>query len=197
MADLAPRPFVFVRHGETFYNRAGLVAGRLDVALTRLGERQAREAGELLGGFRWSYIAVSSQFRARKTARLLLPGARLHYHDGLRERDWGVLEGGPLQAPMPYFDEPAQGESWEIFRSRVLAALNAVIERYEWPLIVAHSGVFRVIRHATSGSLDGPRVGNVEPVVCQPPGRPGGNWELLSCYQEPEALNSLTALRRC
>lgn len=188
---LLPRPFVFVRHGETFYNRARLIAGRMDVVLTPLGERQALEACALLGGQRWSRVAVSTMFRARKTARLIVPNALLHFDHGLRERDWGALEGLAQRHPMPYFDTPAGGESWAIFRTRVLASLNATLDAFDCPLIVAHSGVFRVIREAVTGTPHGPRIGNVEPVVCLP-GAEGG-FELLSCFEAPGALERLSS----
>lgn len=189
-APLFPRPFVFVRHGETFYNRARLIAGRMDVVLTPLGERQALEAFALLGGQRWSRVVVSTMFRARKTARLIVPDAVLHFDHGLRERDWGALEGLAQRQPMPYFDTPAGGESWEGFRTRVLASLNATLDACACPLIVAHSGVFRVIREAVTGTPHGPRIGNVEPVVCLP-GAEGG-FELLSCFDAPGALKRLS-----
>lgn len=188
---LLPRPFVFVRHGETFYNRACLVAGRLDVPLTPLGEQQALRARTLLAGQRWSRVAVSSMFRARKTARLIAPEATFYIDHDLRERDWGSLEGLAQRHPMPYFDTPLKGESWETFRTRVLASLNATTGAFDCPLIVAHSGVFRVIREAATGTPHGPRIGNVEPVICLPDA--DGGFELLSCLADPEALKRLSS----
>lgn len=177
MALLA-KPFVFVRHGETFPNRLRIIAGRSDVPLTSRGEAQARAACELLTRFDWSFIAVSTMFRARKTARLAVPAGEFSYFDGLRERNWGELEGQPIREPMPYFDVPRGGESWETFSGRVLDVLNTVLARHERPLFVAHSGVFRVIRAATQGSPFGSRIGNVEPVLCLPPDDDHDAWRL-------------------
>ena len=39
---LLPKPFVFVRHGETPLNRDRLIGGRTEVPLTATGEQQAR-----------------------------------------------------------------------------------------------------------------------------------------------------------
>ncbi|MCX2523005.1 histidine phosphatase family protein [Larsenimonas rhizosphaerae] len=175
--SLLPRPFVFVRHGETFYNRARIIAGRFDVPLTPDGEQQAINARDWLDED-WSYIAVSDMFRARKTAMLAVPNGRFHYFHGLRERNWGTLEGQAYRHPMPYVDTPEGGESWDGFRHRVLDVINTVLDQYERPLFVAHSGVFRVIRDAAIGTHEGPRVNNVSPVECVPPGRGQTRWEL-------------------
>ncbi|MCM2971719.1 histidine phosphatase family protein [Larsenimonas suaedae] len=177
--SLLTKPFVFLRHGETFYNRARIIAGRFDVPLTPEGEQQARDVQELLDR-PWSYIAVSSMFRARKTARLAIPGGRFHIFDGLRERDWGDLEGKPYRHPMPYTSTSLPGgESWDVFQTRVIGAINEVLAHHEYPLFVAHSGVFRVIRFATLGTHEGPRVKNVCPVVCTP-GEGSEGWSLTS-----------------
>ncbi|WP_456269861.1 histidine phosphatase family protein [Kushneria sp. AK178] len=179
MSELLPRPFVFLRHGETFYNRARLIAGSPDVPLTPLGESQARDVSVMLGCRRWSHVAVSTMFRARKTARLALPDSELHFYEGLRERSWGELEKTPIQDPMPYFDDLEKGESWAVFQGRVLAVLNELLTRFECPLVVAHSGVFRVICNVTQGHPYGARIGNVAPVLCQPPTAAQEPWQLL------------------
>ncbi|WP_106477354.1 histidine phosphatase family protein [Phytohalomonas tamaricis] len=175
---LTAKPFVFIRHGETFYNRARIIAGRFDVPLTPEGEAQARAAHDVLARFDWSYIAVSTMFRARKTARLAVPKGEFNYFDGLRERNWGALEGQPIREPMPYFEAPQGGESWEVFSGRVLDVLNTILACHERPLIIAHSGVFRVIRTVTQGSPFGSRVGNVEPIMCSPPDAYNDAWRL-------------------
>ncbi len=43
-----PRPFVFLRHGETDWNRAGRLQGQREVPLNAAGRRQARAAAALL-----------------------------------------------------------------------------------------------------------------------------------------------------
>ncbi|OHV12186.1 histidine phosphatase family protein [Kushneria phosphatilytica] len=178
MDGLPPKPFVFLRHGETFHNRVRLIAGCLDVPLTPRGEAQARAARPLLERVAWSCVAVSPMFRARKTARLAVSTGTFCCHDDLRERHWGCWENQPIREPMPYFEHPATGESWEAFSGRVGQALVRVLNDFECPLIVAHSGVFRVIRALTQGSPLGPRVGNVEPILCRPPNAGHPHWRL-------------------
>ncbi|RKR02446.1 putative phosphoglycerate mutase [Kushneria sinocarnis] len=178
MDGLPPRPFVFLRHGETFHNRVRLIAGCLDVPLTPRGEEQARAARPLLDRVTWSCVAVSPMFRARKTARLAVSTGPLYCYADLRERHWGCWENQPIREPMPYFEHPRSGESWEAFRDRVGGALTCVLNEFECPLVVAHSGVFRVIRALTQGSPLGPRVGNVEPILCRPPDEESARWRL-------------------
>lgn len=138
------RPFYYLRHGETESNAARLIAGSLDVDLTPLGRSQALAAAAALAHAPITAIYSSPLKRARETAepiaqRLKLPVAII---PGIAERFWGALEGQPqalrVRGAMPEDAEPA-----EAFRARVLRGM-AQIEA-EVPLIVAHSGVFRVL----------------------------------------------------
>ncbi len=174
---LIRRPFVFMRHGETTLNREGRVAGRTDCPLTPRGEAQARAAAASLAGV-WDVVATSCLERARHTAALAVTGYPHVALAGLNERDWGELEGAPLADHPGYLDTPAGGESWEAFRGRVLAALNAVLDGHERALVVAHSGVFRVVCSVAYGSPDGQRLGHAEPVMIEPVG--AADWRIRS-----------------
>jgi len=176
--SLICKPFVFVRHGETPLNRDKLIGGRTDVPLTEEGERQARAAAPLLSGWEWNGVAVSSLQRARRTLELALPGVPHVVVDDLRERDWGLLENRPIAELPPYESTPPWGESWEQFSTRVTGALNGLLEQYDLPLIVAHSGVFRVIRYYASGTPYGDRVGNVVPMWISP-GQTEEEWQIV------------------
>jgi len=175
---LLPKPFVFVRHGETPLNRDRLIGGRTEVPLTATGEQQARDAAPLLANHSWSIVAVSPQQRARRTAELLLPGASLKLVPDLRERDWGDLECRRLSEQTPYEETPPNGEAWLPFYTRVTEALNTLLAQYDTPLIVAHSGVFRVIRLLATGTPHGERVGNVVPLWILPGATPD-DWKII------------------
>jgi probable phosphoglycerate mutase len=141
---LFTRPFYFLRHGETETNAAGLVTGRLDVDLTARGRQQALAAAETLASEPITAIYVSPLRRARDTAepiaaRLRLP---LNVIEALSERKWGALEGRPRGSRLRDITPPG-AETPEAFASRVLGALAQIEEAV--PLIVAHSGVFRVL----------------------------------------------------
>jgi len=164
---LLARPFVFLRHGETRLNRERRIGGRTDVPLTAQGEDQARRASVWLDR-PWSRIVTSTRRRAWHTAELAVPGKSATRLSGLDERDWGRLEEVALDRQPPYESTPPDGESWACFQSRVLTALNGVLAGDALPLVVAHSGVFRVIRTQLFGHPDGPRLPNAIPFLIHP-----------------------------
>lgn len=166
-AVLLARPFVFIRHGETSLNRAQCICGRSDVPLTTLGETQARQAAAWLAR-PWSRVVTSTLQRAWRTAELAVQGQLATRLGGLDERDWGRLDQMPLAQQTAYEATPPEGESWASFQARVLAALNGVLVESEMPLVVAHSGVFRVIRAQLIGTPHGPRLPNAVPFLIRP-----------------------------
>jgi len=172
---LFARPFYFLRHGETESNARQLVAGSLDTELTPLGRQQALDAAQALAGEPITAVYSSPLKRARDTAapiaeRLGLPVVIV---PELAERAWGVLEGQPrgsrVRGTTPQGAEPA-----EDFLQRILAGL-AKIEG-EVPLIVAHSGVFRVLCRALCVEESDSPVTNCLPLRIVPAGP--GAWKI-------------------
>ncbi|WP_048636365.1 histidine phosphatase family protein [Brenneria goodwinii] len=182
MMNLICKPFVFLRHGETPLNRDRLIGGRTDVPLTENGEQQARNAAPHLANHTWSCIAVSDKLRARQTAALALPGLPKLIVPDLRERDWGDLELRPYAEQPPYEQTPPGGESWDDFCARITGALNQLLQQYDTPLVVAHSGVFRVLNTLATGSPYGPRIGNAAPMWIMP-GHSPGDWTIIPLDQ--------------
>ncbi|MFF0648006.1 2,3-bisphosphoglycerate-dependent phosphoglycerate mutase [Streptomyces tendae] len=91
---------ILLRHGESEWNARNLFTGRLDVALTRRGEQQARDAGTLLRGLDLAPdIAHCSVLRrAWHTCALTLAAAGrgaapVAAVRALAERDYGSLQG--------------------------------------------------------------------------------------------------------
>ncbi|MGH3628396.1 MAG: histidine phosphatase family protein, partial [Sciscionella sp.] len=65
-----------LRHGQTEWSRTGRHTGRTDVALTDVGEQQARRAGTVLSALRATdvppaAVLCSPRQRARRTAALV------------------------------------------------------------------------------------------------------------------------------
>ncbi|MBE0488643.1 MAG: histidine phosphatase family protein [Halomonas sp.] len=180
---LLARPFVFIRHGETQLNREQRICGRSDVPLTVLGEAQARQAAAWLDR-PWSRVVTSTLQRAWRTAELAVPGQEAMRLSGLDERDWGRLDQLRLTQQPAYEATPPGGESWADFQVRVLAALNVVLASVEMPLVVAHSGVFRVIRAQLIGTPNGPRLANATPYLVRP-GLLG--WQVNRYVSHPSA----------
>ncbi|BGP30128.1 hypothetical protein JCM10296v2_001880 [Rhodotorula toruloides] len=89
-----------IRHGETDYNKAGIVQGHLDVPLNVQGLAQAAVTGRWFAqqGVRFEDGWSSDLVRARKTAELILEpqgetGVQLRLDDRIRERHLGNLQG--------------------------------------------------------------------------------------------------------
>lgn len=139
-------PFGFLRHGETEHNRLKLIAGSSNVPLNAAGLAQAREAAQRLAGSDIDAIWSSPLQRARDTARCVADvlGLDVVIIEELAERNWGELEGQPRGLRGPRSATPPGGESLEAFRARTLAGLTRVA-RSRLPLIVAHSGTFRIL----------------------------------------------------
>lgn len=173
MTALPPRAFVLIRHGQTDANRDGIIAGRREAMLTETG----RAAALALAGWRWPdglALFASPQARARETAALAFPGRAVTLIAGLRERDWGALEGRPIAELTPREATPPGGEGWYAMRDRVARALTEAIDAAgpALPVLVAHSGVIRAARALTGGAHDGPSAPNTLPLLFAP--RDGG-----------------------
>lgn len=164
--------FVFMRHGQTQANMAQRICGSTDVPLNETGREQALQARAVLRHAPWPYVWVSPALRARETASLALPGLPQRVLPGLRERDWGALEGQPLDQLCAYTSTPQGGEPWDEFVARVDAALWEVVRAPlpvgAIPVVVAHSGVWRALRARWEGSPVGGRLANAAPMWVQP-----------------------------
>ncbi len=86
-----------VRHGETDYNRAGIVQGRgMDVPLNELGRRQAQALATHAASFDLDVIYASTLIRAKQTAQAVAlenQNKPLKYLNDLEEMSWGDYEG--------------------------------------------------------------------------------------------------------
>lgn len=165
-------PFIFVRHGETETNRLGLTAGMTDVALNEKGRQQAHAAATALANLGVDAIYSSPLKRSLATAECIakllhLPVVAI---PEIAERNWGAQEGLPRET-RDRTAKPEGGESLEEFTRRTLHGL-AKIPRSALPLIVAHSGTFRVIC-AHFGIEVESQLENCCPMRFSPPRAPG------------------------
>tara|TARA_R110000868_G_scaffold373543_1_gene637672 strand:- start:48097 stop:48687 length:591 start_codon:yes stop_codon:yes gene_type:complete len=163
-------PFVFIRHGETDANKAGIIAGSTEPPLNDTGREQARAIAPLMALGKWQALYVSPQDRARQTADLVMPGYDPHILDGLRERHWGDLEGRPVTELCPRFETPPDGEGFDAMCQRVSFAMQQALSEVSDRLtvVVAHSGVARCILYMTGFGAEGPRMANATPILFRP-----------------------------
>ena len=62
------KPFYFIRHGETEWNRRNIIMGSRDIPLNELGLQQAHEASRALENESFDIIVSSTKKRAQQTA---------------------------------------------------------------------------------------------------------------------------------
>jgi probable phosphoglycerate mutase len=157
------RPFYFLRHGETETNVQHLVAGSIDTALTATGRQQALEAARVLANEPITAVYSSPLRRARETATPIAERLRLSVIvvPELAERAWGVLEGQPRGSRVRGIT-PEGAETVSAFAERILCAFAQIDT--EAPLIVGHSGVFRVLCRTLGVAEDEAPVANALPL---------------------------------
>ena len=170
------RPFFFVRHGETELNANRIVAGSIDTDLTPAGREQALKAAEVLARHPITGVFSSPLRRARDTAlpiaaKLKLPVLTI---PEIAERNWGSLEGQPRGSRLRGV-VPEGAESTEQFTARVLSGFAQIDS--EAPLIVGHSGVFRVIARTLGLVESKAPITNALPLRFDP--LAGGGWALV------------------
>ena len=111
-ASPTPSLILLVRHGATEWSVSGRHTGRTDLALTSLGEQQARECAHVIDS--WldgtDPVVYSSPLqRAARTAALALPGHPAEEVAVLEEYDYGNYEG--LTTSEIYERDP----EWDLF----------------------------------------------------------------------------------
>lgn len=92
MAD-ALHTIYLCRHGDTEWSPLRRLAGRSDIALTDIGERNARQLGERLRGIAFDRVWVSPLQRARRTAELAGFADRAIVDERIAEMSFGDYEG--------------------------------------------------------------------------------------------------------
>lgn len=89
-----------MRHGETDYNKKGLIQGTLDIPLNEFGLELAEKTKEGFEkeGLTFDYCYCSPLIRARQTAEIILRGTDtpLSYDERIREMNFGEGEGQKL-----------------------------------------------------------------------------------------------------
>ncbi|WP_408872509.1 histidine phosphatase family protein [Gluconobacter roseus] len=182
MSQITPKPYWYLRHGETDWNRQGRAQGRTDIPLNETGQQQATQAGRMLaslfenGQKPFERIISSPLTRALVTAETVQRmiqesvGVRLplHIDDNLKEVCFGVQEGSPMgDWYKPWIEDgftPEDAESFKTLTDRARQAINNALENSSIPLIVAHGALFRGLRHAMNLPVD-VRLPNAVPVA--------------------------------
>ena len=166
---------LFIRHGETDWNRQQRFQGQIDVPLNATGHLQAARLGARLAAEPPDLLVSSDLQRARDTAAPLATAwARTpQLMPGLREQSFGLLEGldvPTIQDRHPelwarWLEHAADfalpgGESLRSFHARVLAAVHELAAAHPGRhiVVVTHGGVLDMLWRSAHGlPLDGLR----------------------------------------
>ncbi len=182
---LPRKPFWFLRHGQTDYNRDGLAQGRVDIPLNETGRAQARDAAALLADRGITAIFCSPLRRARQTAAIVNETLHLPttFEPELREAAYGEMESQPMAE---WFHgwiaggfTPVGGESFAELGDRVARVMASILQSPGLALIVAHGSLFRALRRQMGlpHTLPTP---NGQPLYCEPVDEASqtGSWRI-------------------
>jgi broad specificity phosphatase PhoE len=147
---------LFVRHGETEWNRLHRWQGHADTPLNDTGRRQARELARELAAQRVDAVYSSDLSRARETAEAIAAehGLPVHLDPDLREIDVGGREGLTREEVEQRFPDGGwDGETRDAHTRRVLRALERIAAEHPdgRVVVVGHGGTLRRAQEAALG----------------------------------------------
>jgi len=145
-----------VRHGETAWNRLGILQGHAGAGLNRAGREQAQRLAAFFRGCRVDAVITSPLRRAVQTARLIARETRSGAPTVERlliERSYGIAEGrkrDDIIAAFGSLDDPRVGaEPLPALRERAVKVLASLSEtctqRGSSIVAVTHSAVIRAL----------------------------------------------------
>lgn len=148
--------YVFVRHGQTYWNKNGIMHGQYDVPLNYTGTQQAKEVSKELKNEHFDLCFSSPLKRAKSTAFAILfhhKNTEILFDERLMELSKGLLEGKHLNSEKLLKNEDANLlrkfniESKKDFFIRVKSFIEDIEKKYKDKriLIVAHSGTIKML----------------------------------------------------
>lgn len=157
---------IVMRHGETLFNKMGVLAGWTNVALSNLGKQQVIRTIPVLKSVNIQKIFTSDQQRTIETANIIKKELQKNNpivsSEALKERHYGILTGkskselNNLYSPQTvqswrrgYYDRPPYGENLEDVKMRVSnyyqANIKPCLENQQNILVVSHSNTLRAL----------------------------------------------------
>ncbi|MBL8144804.1 MAG: histidine phosphatase family protein [Anaerolineae bacterium] len=153
---------VFIRAGETDWNRLGRWQGWVASPLNAHGQRQAHKLAQFIRNLGLSALYSSDLVRARQTAELLdeVLDFAVVYDERLRERNAGAWQGMTLQEMRDWYPDEFAGltadpenfrvagaESRADVRARMRAAFDAAVaaDAGETIAIVSHTTAIKLL----------------------------------------------------
>lgn len=183
--NLPLKPFYFIRHGETDWNKHNIIMGSIDIPLNDQGIDQAKHVATFLKEEVFDTIISSPLKRALKTAEIIADYMKIQkpiiINDQIVEREWGEAEGKEVNPTKSLFndaDTPIGGETFSTFKKRVVEAVSQILYNEHRPLIVSHGGVFKVL--AENLGYTKIQASNCHPFLFNPPEQENHPWQVCS-----------------
>ena len=141
-----------IRHGETEWSVTKRHTGRTDIALTAMGERQAKALGRHLAGRSFALVLCSPLRRARETCWLAGYGNIAKSSDDLLEWDYGTYEGrttSEIRTEMPgwsiWTGSVPGGETIEQVGHRAEQVIKQALAVDGEVALFAHAHILRIL----------------------------------------------------
>jgi len=147
---------IFEAHGTSLDNEKGLSSGHFDVALSKLGEKQAKQLGERHENEKFDAIFCSDLKRSYNTAEIAFADRNFQIikDKRLREVDYGKLtrhkekETKPLRGEFVAKSWPT-GQSYQETTELIKSLLLEILEKYndKQIMIIGHRSVQYALEH--------------------------------------------------
>ena len=150
---------VLIRHGITEWNKERRYCGQSDVSLSAQGVSQAKKLRKRLKAFEFDRIYSSDRRRALQTSRIIFNVAKIIKIRGLKEINFGVLEGLEHKEIIekypsvykkwltnPFKNRIPKAETMNAFKDRISSALRRIIRLNSGKTIavVCHGGTIGI-----------------------------------------------------
>ena len=150
---------ILIRHGITDWNRQKRYCGRKDISLSSEGKIQAAKLRRRLRSVSFDRVYSSDRKRAMQTARIIFKGFKITRIKGLKELNFGMLEGLTHEEIMkrhaliyqkwlrdPFRNHIPGAEAMGVFKKRVNAAIKKIARFHpgETIAIVCHAGTIAI-----------------------------------------------------
>ncbi len=162
-------PILFVRHGETDWNRAMRFQGQKDIPLNALGRRQAARNGRVLASLvktgEWHWVA-SPLGRTRETYEIVrdtsgVTGIEAVFDERLREisfGDWEGMTADEIEETDPAGNQARHADKWghsipggESY-AQLATRVGLWLADVSGPTVaISHGGVMRTLMHHCTG----------------------------------------------
>ncbi|MFV9510258.1 histidine phosphatase family protein [Tepidibacillus sp. LV47] len=162
-----------VRHGQTDWNIERKYQGQKDIPLNKTGKAQASIlADRFIREFVISAVYSSDLKRAKETAEEIAKRFQLkvQIHYGLRERNFGLLEGRKIDEIIKQYPGVHMGnietfgsfdiEPFHLLKNRVYLAVKEIVKRHvgENIALVSHGAAINAFLHEVSKGEVGPGI---------------------------------------